>query len=262
MAIRKPIIYYILYPIVKLMYMNTKVIYEEEINEPSVFISNHAKANGPVMINMYLKRDIVNWAIHCALDEKYAVNYAYHDVLCGDASKHKKFTLFIAKWIAKRLPRILKTYKNIIPVYHNMKIKYTLDRSMEALENGSDLVIFAESNNDYSKYIANLQTGFVILGKMYYKSTGKLLNFYPTYLSKKRKRIMVGKPIKYDPNISLNENRKIINKYLIENITRLANSLKPHKPVTFLSEKWYRTYGEYKDDIYGYWKMIENDIRK
>ncbi len=262
MKVRKPLLYYILYPICRLQYMNTKVIYEEEVNEPSIFISNHARADGPIMTHFFLKRNKTNWIINCSIDEKCVVNYAYHDILCGDMRKNKKKTLKKAIWISKRLPKIIKASANLIPVYHDQRIKYTLNKSIEELENGRDIIIFAESPNDYSKYITNLQTGFVTLGNMYYKKTGKCLKFYPTYVSKKRKRILVGKPIKYDPLISINQNREIINRFMTENITRLALSLKPHKPITFLPEEWYIAYDRYRNDLYGYWKMIEDNIRK
>ena len=71
--------------------------------------------------------------------------------------------------------------------------------------------------------------------------------------------ISVGKPIAYDPELSLDEQRDVIASYLRDNIDRLARELPEHKPVPFLPERWYSAYGMYEEDVYGYWKMIENN---
>ena len=46
--------------------------------------------------------------------------------------------------------------------------------------------------------------------------------------------------------------------YLRDNIDRLARALPEHKPVPFLPERWYSAYGMYEDEVYGYWKMIDD----
>jgi hypothetical protein len=259
---RKTLYYYLLYIIAKIRYRKTKIEYKEEIKEPSIFVVNHARIDGPTMMYLYFKRLAYFWVIHCALDEKLALNYAYHDVLLGDIRRHKGFYNFLAKRIAKSLPKLMKNSANCIPVYHDYRIKDTLNETIEALMNGYNAVIFAESPIDYSKYIANLQTGFVSIGNLYYRKTGKIINFYPVYVSQKRKRILIGKPIEYNNENNLKEERNIINDYLVKNITDLALSLKKHKPITFLPSKWYLAYGKYANDVASYWKMIESGKRE
>lgn len=49
--------------------------------------------------------------------------------------------------------------------------------------------------------------------------------------------MVFGKPIKFDPNIEMNEQRKIINDYLKDEITRIAKELPRHKVVPYLNLK-------------------------
>ena len=255
----KPLLYYLLYPFVRLRYMFTKTVFTSEVKEPSVFISNHAQMDGLIMSHLYFSRPHYNWVINCALDEEKCVNYAYHDVFLGNAKKNKKKYLRYSKVVANNLPRIIRNCSKAIPVYHDIRISETLKQSLEALEKGYDIIIFAESPKKYSEYVNELQTGFVVLGYLYHLKTGKDLNFYPTYINRKRKRILVGQPTKYNSENSQKMERNRINDYLIKEITKLGMSLKKHKPTPFLRKEWYDTYGEkYGDDFISYWKMVEN----
>ena len=78
-------------------------------------------------------------------------------------------------------------------------------------------------------------------------------------MEKKNRKILVGKPIQYDPEIPLLKQREVVGNYLIENIDRLARSLKKHKPISFMREEWYDSYDEYTNSFAKYWKMIDED---
>ena len=136
-----------------------------------------------------------------------------------------------------------------------------LQKTVKALTDGDDLVIFAESPKRYSEYICELQTGFIDLARLYYRKTKKALKFYPVYLEKKNAVISIGKPITYDPEVPLDTQRDEIAAYLRDNIDRLGRSLPKHKPVPFLPERWYEGYAEYENDVYGYWHMIGSGER-
>ena len=68
----------------------------------------------------------------------------------------------------------------------------------------------------------------------------------------------MGRPITYDPERSLDEQRSVIAAYLRDGIDRLARALPPHKPVPFMTDRWYSAYGMYEDDVQGYWRMIDH----
>lgn len=245
--------------IARLCFPRAKTVYEEQPgDEPAVFVCNHSAIRGPVMMTLDFKPKHQAWTVSCALNSKEAVNYAFHDVFMGNSRKCKWFWRFLSHIVAKGLPPVL-LYSNTIPVYHDKGIVKTFKQSIKALTDGDHLVIFAESPKRYSEYICELQPGFVDIARLYYRKSHKALKFYPVYLEKKNAIISVGKPISYDPELSLEEQRERITHYLRDNIDRLGRALPEHKPVPFLPPRWYTAYGQYEDDAPGYWKMIQNN---
>ncbi len=120
-------------------------------------------------------------------------------------------------------------------------------------------MIFGEGAERCSPYVNRLQDGFVNIGKMYYRRTGKRLNFYPMYVCKETRRISVGMPIAYDPDLDPQEQREKIVAYLCDGIDALGRAMPAHTPIPFLRERWYRAYGEYEHDFAAYWDMIEHE---
>lgn len=253
------IYYKIIRGILRLCFPRAKTVYEEQPdNEPAVFVCNHAAVRGPVMMTLDFKRKHRTWTVHCALDSKKAVSFAYHDILFGESRRCKWFWRMLAHIIAVMLPPLL-IYSDTIPVYHDKSILKTFKQSIQAMTEGEDLVIFAESPKRFSDYICELQPGFVDIARLYYRKTKKALKFYPLYLEKKNAVLSVGKPITYDPDRPLDEQRREITEYLRDSIDRLGRALPPHKPVRFLPDRWYSAYGRYEEDAPGYWQMIERN---
>lgn len=243
--------------ILRLCFPHAENVYEETPgDEPAVFVCNHSAIRGPVMMTLDFKRKHQTWTVSCALDSKEAANYAYHDILFGRTRKPEWFWRMISRIIAKMLPPLL-IYSDTIPVYHDKNIIKTFKQSVKALMEGNDLVIFAESPRRYSEFVCNLQEGFIDIARLYYRKSKKAIKFYPVYLEKKNAVISIGKPIAYDPELPLDEQRPIIAEYLRDNIDRLGRALPPHKPVPFMAERWYAKYGEYENDVQGYWAMIQ-----
>ena len=140
-------------------------------------------------------------------------------------------------------------------------VAQSLKASVDALERGEDVVIFAESPKRYSEYVNELQEGFVRLGMLFYQRTGKKLKFYPAYIEKKNRKISVAAPVVYDPDRSAKDQRTEICRLLRDSIDRAARGMKPHKPVPVLPPRWYGAYGEYEDDFASYWQMIDEEIK-
>ena len=251
------IYYKIVRGVLRMVFPRAKTTYEVTPgDEPAVYVSNHSAVIGPVMMTLDFKRPHCTWTVNNALDKKKAANYAYHDVLFGESRKHKGFYRFLSKILAVALPPLV-AYDNTIPVYHDSGVIRTFKQTIASMEEGNDLVIFAESAKRYSEYVNQLQEGFVDFARLYYKRTKKVLKFYPVYLEKKNAVISVGEPISYDPEEPLETQRGRIASYLCENIDRLARKLPEHEPVPFLPDRWYEAYGQYEDDFIGYWRMID-----
>ena len=249
--------YKIVWSALHLFYRKPKTTFEiAPDDEPSVFVGNHSSIHGPVLMTLFFPRKHKTWVISCALDPSKCANYAYHDIFFGESRKHKRIWRFFGQLIRIALPPLLRD-ADTIPVYHSAGITKTFRQSLAALQDGDDLVIFGESPARFSEYVHELQPGFIDLAKLYYRKTGKKLKFYPFYAERKTKTIAVGAPVAYDPAVPLPMQRDQIATYLRDSIDRLGRSLPPHTPVPFLPERWYSAYGQYEQDVMGYWQLME-----
>ncbi|MBO4848834.1 MAG: hypothetical protein J5586_06755 [Clostridia bacterium] len=242
----------------RLVYPKARTVCETTPDEaPGVFVCNHARIRGPVMITLDFPRPHANWIIACAMDKRGCESYAFHDVLIGESRRFKPFWRLLAKAVRVALPPILENVDSV-PVYHDRRAVETLKKSAEKLESGKDLVIFAESPVGHSEYVNELQRGFVDVGRYYWKKTGKKVKYYPVYVERSNRAICIGAPIEYDPELPANEQRERVCVHLQDGVDRLARGLKKHRPVTFMERRWYDAYGRYVNDFEGYWRMVES----
>ena len=117
--------------------------------------------------------------------------------------------------IVQRLSRLVCQVLNDFDPIPVMKggtheVMNTLRQSVEALMQGSNLLIFPEHSRQ--NYADNLQrehaeagslrtlySGFAQIGRMYYDSTGCMLNFVPVYVDRQRRVIRIATAIAYAP---------------------------------------------------------------
>lgn len=160
---------------------------------------------------------------------------------------YKDFWMYKPKWIRwffKILSYVIAlpasyylSRGDTLAVYKDARLLATYKETMVKLEEGNNIIIFPECHEDFNDIVNEFQDKFVDVAKLYYKKTGKTLEFVPMYNAAKIKKIVLGKPIKYDPNIDMNEQRKIICDYLKEEITRIAKELPRHKVIPFKNIK-------------------------
>ena len=129
-----------------------------------------------------------------------------------------------------------------LPVYRDMRIMKTYKATTDVLEQGVNVVIFPECPEEFNEITNKFNEYFVDVARFYYKHNGKELEFVPMYYCKSQRKMLFGKPIKFDANASIETERKRICEYLMEEITLLAKTLPSHKVIPFnnISKKDYK----------------------
>ena len=74
---------------------------------------------------------------------------------------------------------------------------------------------------------------FVDIAKLYYNRTGNPLAFVPMYIAPRLKTVYLGKSICFSGENPINEERKRICGYLMEQITQIAEELPEHTVVPY-----------------------------
>ena len=256
MVMKKSLYARLLEPLARLIFPKCKLVTKQQIpdDEPAVFLCNHSAAIGPALMTLYFEKPHKTWVISYAMDKKIGPNYFFHDGFFGRSHKCKWFFRLLSKIVMPMLRPLLRMGDPIL-VYHDRRITNTFNESVEALEQGKNLVVFPESPVRATEYVSTLYDGFADVGRMYFKKTGKCLKFYPVYCEKKNRVISIGEPITYDPNAPQRDERRIIAEHVQNGIDSLARELPPHKPVPFMQPVWYEYYGEYENDVVAYWAL-------
>lgn len=227
---KKGLFFRFLSRIVSLFYKKCQIIDEQNIpTEPCIFIGNHAKIHGPLNGQLYFPKNKLIWCDGPMMVRKEFPEYAYNNFWGGKPN-------VLCKMFANILaPLITYVFRNAdaLPVYRDMRIMKTYKASTDALEKGVNVVIFPECPDLYNEITNQFNEYFVDTARFYYKHTGKEVLFTPFYYSKYLKKMVFGKPIRYDSNVAIEEQRKSISKYLMEEITTLAKSLPAHKVIPF-----------------------------
>lgn len=218
---------------IRLFYKKRTLVGTENIpEEPCIIIGNHAKSHGPLVTELYLKPKSKVWCTGEMLSMKEAPAYMFKD-FWSDKPKCSHWLYKTAAYLLA--PIVTYVFKNVhpVPVYKDMRIMRTFKCTVETLKDDRNVVIFPEHHAPYNDILNEFQENFVDIARLYYKSTGKAVSFVPMYNAVTLKKIVFGKPITYDPNKSIEEQRKEICKYLMTEITALAKELPAHKVVPY-----------------------------
>ena len=199
----------------------------QDPDNPIVFLGNHAEIYGPIASALCFPVPVRFWVISKMMFRKQDVrSYLYENTF----SKKTYLPVFIRKLLAWYLGWLSVNVMNAlraIPVYRDspMKLRQTLRESIEALENGENLMIFPE--HPEGKYvkggISELSPGFVMLAEAWQKKTGKKLRILPVFANREKRTFTFGDEITYEPENGYAAEQERILKEAYEQLTALSN---------------------------------------
>ena len=184
--------------------------------QPSVFCPNHDRAWGPIdmCVHFDLRDTCHPWYNAAVADRKTVPEYVRNDFWWEPGCRMEKFySATIPYAAAAILPPVLKCVPGV-PVHHDMNVLKTFRQSASILKDGENIVIFAEKPVGYRQSATELQDGFLQIAPMIWRSSGVALNFYPVRVDHKKKIIRVFKPVAFDPERTLPEQKQEIIEYL------------------------------------------------
>lgn len=200
--------------------------------EPVVYVGNHSQMNGPIACELYTPGVHYTWCAGEMMNRKEVPAYAFQD-FWSDKPKAVRWFYKLLSYAIAPLSQLVFTNANTIGVYHDTRIISTFKKTVEVLQEGAGVVIFPEHHVPYNNIICEFQDRFIDVAKLYYKRTGKELAFVPMYLAPKLKTMYLGEPIRFRADAPLEEERKRICGYLMEQITGIARSLPRHIVVPY-----------------------------
>jgi hypothetical protein len=180
---------------------------------PAVFIANHLEATGPIAAACSIPMRIHPWVIADMMDKDLAPAWLKLDFVERQLHLRPPISTLIARAISQiSVPLFFSL--GCIPVYGSdyERMQKTLELSMDLLREGKFVLVFPEAYNLTKDPVTKMQPfqhSFVRLGEGYYAETGERLNFHPVAIHPSG-RLVVGKPVAYNPyNLVGMERRRI-----------------------------------------------------
>ncbi len=164
--------------------------------EPAVFVCRHLDMHGPYTTMKWLPTELHPMIIHMYFDRKATVKHMSEYTFAARYGKRvRKFNLpaHVMSWIAPPLMKSLQA----VPVYRDgLKSMTTIKQGVRHLLKNESLIVYPDIHymDKYDKP-SEIYEGFLYIGELYYKKTGKRLPFVPLLIDDKNRRITAGQPI-------------------------------------------------------------------
>ena len=219
--------------VVDLFYPKMQIVGAENLpNEPCIIVGNHTQMNGPICAELYCPGNCYTWCAGQMMHLKDVPEYAFRDFWSQKPKwTHPWFKLL--SYLIAPLSVVVFNNAHTIGVYHDTRLIGTFKNTVKRLQEGNNIVIFPEHEVKYNHILYDFQDRFIDVAKLYDKKTGKELQFVPLYIAPKLKQIHLGKPIQFNPNVPMDEERRRICRYLMDEITNIAVSLPEHTVVPY-----------------------------
>ncbi|MBQ4082074.1 MAG: hypothetical protein IJC55_02105 [Clostridia bacterium] len=233
--------YKVIKGLVRLFYPKTRVEGVDHLpQEPAIIVGNHTQMNGPIVCELYFPARRYTWCAAQMMHLKEVPAYAYQDFW---SQKPKR-----VRWFYKILSYVIAPFSacvfqnaNVIGVYHDARILSTFRETVKCLKDGAHVVIFPEHDVPHNHIVCEFQDRFIDIAKLYYKKTAKELQFVPMYIAPALKCAYLGEPIRFCAQNSMEDERRRICDYLMNEITRIACDLPEHTVVPYrnIPKKYY-----------------------
>ena len=175
-----------------------KMVYlGDPIQEQGIILCNHVGAKGPLNLELHLNRPFRFWGTY-EMNSNVREVYRYLSQIYFLEKKHfKPFFAKLIGFIGAPLAWTFYRGLNLISTYTDLRLKTTFKESLDTIKKGYSLVIFPEDSHDgYHDNLKKVFAGFAVFAKICYKQ-GVDLPIYISYLRKKKKTLIVDKPIRY-----------------------------------------------------------------
>jgi 1-acyl-sn-glycerol-3-phosphate acyltransferase len=194
--------------------------------EPVIMVANHVGSFGPVSVIASLPIRMYPWVAYEVTDRKTAAPRIQAEFLEQELHLRPPLSTYLAKVIGRVCVALMRDI-GAIPVYaKSRKIRSTMRCSLGLLEEGKNIIVFAEdSSKKLNDALCELRTGFIHVARLYYQKTRKAIQFLPIAVNRKVRGIRIGAPIRFDPSLPFRRERQRLKSELQNRIFALYDEL-------------------------------------
>lgn len=184
-----------------------KIIFTRKISVPSknefvspcVYIAHHQNMFGPVNFMTFCPVDVRIWVYGVFLNRKECFKHFSEYTFMERFQMHPILSKVSARILSYLVPPLLKSM-NAISVHRmdshdRMQIFQTIEESVDALLCNERILIFPDIDYTSNRPTCGMfYSGFSRIEKLYYEKTHKHVHFIPVYISKAKRKMVLGSP--------------------------------------------------------------------
>lgn len=199
---------------------------------PAIIVANHTQMYGPIACELYYPGNRRTWCAGQMMRWREVAEYAFNDFWSQKPKWTHPFYRLLSHLIT---PVSVCVFNNAdtIAVYHDSRILSTFKKTVTALCDGAQVVIFPEHDVRRNHIIYDFQEKFIDIARLYYKKSGEKLPFVPMYIAPNLGQMCLGEPVYFDPDAPMDAERRRICDYLMDAITSIACDLPEHTVVPY-----------------------------
>lgn len=209
-------------------------------DEPCIVVGNHSQIHGPIICELFFPEKFKIWCAGAMMHLKDVPQYAFSDFW----SQKPKYThpyYKLCSYLIAPLSTFLFNQAHTIAVYRDARILSTFKKTVRALQDGENVIIFPEHDQKHNHIVYAFEENFVDVARLYQKRTGTAPLFVPMYIAPRLHRICFGTPIRFSPDAPIAEERTQICHHLMQEITDMAEALPLHTVIPYrnIPKKYY-----------------------
>lgn len=245
-------IYRVIKALVRLFTPKMELTGTEHIpNGPAIIVANHCQMYGPMACELYYPGHRYTWCAGQMMKWKEVSGYAFDD-FWSEKPRWIQPWFRLLSYLITPISVCVFNNADTIAVYHDNRIISTFKKTISALCDGAQVVIFPEHNVKHNHIIYDFQDKFIDLARIYSKKTGEKLPFVPMYIAPGLGKMCLGEPTYFDPAAPMEAERNRIRDHLMDQITALACALPEHTVIPYrnIPKKDYPSNIPQKEAIY------------
>lgn len=194
---------------------------------PAIFVCNHDRAYGPVVLAVTLKRKYRPWVAQGMCFLRSVPAYARDD-FWDPQTPLAKAGVYILSYLIAPIAALLMRAIEAVPVYKDSRMRITFDKSVETLREGVDLVIYPEDWHPltHDTKTTEFPAGFIHVAKKYYRATKKRVAVYPMFADYASRTVRIGTPYVYNPEPPLAQEKQAMIEHVCGEMRALALALR------------------------------------
>lgn len=162
---------------------------------PVVYVCRHLNMHGPYTTLKWCPFDIHPMVIHVFFDRRTATEHLRQYTFSARYGRKPSPFGLLSRLVGTVAPAMMRSLKGI-PVHRDSAAIGTLKHGLKCLLQGESLIIYPDiSYTDGYETPAQIYDGFLALGDLYFRKTGKPLCFVPLVIEDENRRIVARKPV-------------------------------------------------------------------